>query len=71
VNCSADFLANTKRLLFVPVAYYAVLFLFFMFWIACMVSVESMGKIRPDPSNDTTSPYFPMKKDISWKDRRE
>lgn len=45
VNCSADFLAATKRLLFVPVAYYMVLFLFFLFWIACMISVMSMGNI--------------------------
>ena len=71
VNCSADFLAATKRLLAVPVAYYLVLFLFFLFWIACMISVESMGNITPDPTNKTTSPYFPMKKDISWADRRE
>lgn len=67
MNCSADFLANTKRLLGVPVAYYTMLFLFFLFWLACIISVESMGKITPDPS---VKPYIPLYKDVSWKDRR-
>ena len=69
VNCSADFLANTKRLLGVPVAYYSILFLFFLFWVACMISVESMGKVVPDPSNSLTSPYYPNKREVKWDDR--
>lgn len=68
VNSSADFLAHTKRLLFVPVAYYSVLFLFFLFWLACMISVESMGKITPDGEDNKL--YVPLKKHVTWEDRR-
>ena len=71
VNCSADFLANTKRLLGVPVAYYSILFLFFMFWVACMISVESMGEVIPDPSNTIYSPYYPNKREVSWVNKHE
>lgn len=59
VNCSADFLAKTKRLLAVPVLYYLFLFLFFLFWLACIISVESMGKIVPAPEGLV---YIPLNK---------
>lgn len=62
VNCSADFLAATKRMLGVPILYYVFLFLFFLFWLGCVISVECMGKIVPDP--DTIAGYVPLKKTI-------
>ena len=68
INSSADFLAHTKRLLVVPVAYYTVLFFFFIFWLACMISVESMGKITPKPKDEIT--YVPLLKEVTWEDRR-
>lgn len=69
VNCSADFLAATKRLLVVPVMYYIMLFLFFMFWLACIISVESMGRIEPAPGDGIV--FIPLDKDIEWDDRKE
>lgn len=69
VNCSADFLANTKRLLGVPILYYVALFLYFLFWLSCVISVECMGKIVPDPGDDLV--YVPLNKDINWGDRKE
>lgn len=45
INCSADFLAVTKRLIAVPFIYFVFMFLFFLFWLAAMISVESMGNI--------------------------
>jgi choline transporter-like protein 2/4/5 len=67
INCSADFLAATKRLIAVPFLYFICMFLFFMFWLASMISVESMGKIEAD----TSSPYVPMDKKVTWDDRKE
>jgi len=69
VNCSADFLAQTKRMLAVPLLYYVFLFFFFSFWLSCVISVMSMGKISPD-TNDTVT-YYPLKKDITWGDRKD
>jgi hypothetical protein len=45
INCSADFLAATKRLIAVPFLYFIFMFMFFLFWLASMISVESMGRI--------------------------
>lgn len=67
INTSADFLASTKRLLIVPFIYYAMMFLFFMFWLGAIISVESLGKISPDMN----PPYYPLKKKVTWDDRKE
>lgn len=69
VNCSADFLAQTKRVLFVPIVYYVFFFIFFLFWISCIISVESMGRIVPNPGNKVL--YIPLDKDVKWDDRRK
>lgn len=68
VNCSADFLAQTKRLLAVPILYYVFLFLFFLYWLACIISVMSMGRIVPQPDGLV---YVPLQKDIKWDDRKD
>jgi len=57
VNCSADFLAATKRLLSVPILYYLVLFCFFLFWLACVISVMCMGKIDAHPHGILYVPF--------------
>lgn len=67
INTSADFLASTKRLLIVPFIYYGFMFAFFLFWLGSIISVESLGKISPDLS----SPYIPLKKKITWDDRKD
>jgi len=48
INCSADFLAATKRLTLVPFLYFVFMLLFFLFWLASVISVESMGKIQAE-----------------------
>jgi hypothetical protein len=45
INCSADFLTETKRLIGVPILYYLMIFIFFLFWVTAMICVESMGNI--------------------------
>lgn len=67
INCSADFLASTKRLIVVPFAYFFFMFLFFLFWLASVISVESMGDIQAD--NDY--PHIPLAKSISWEGKGE
>jgi hypothetical protein len=66
VNASADFLAQTKRLLATPLVYFVFLFAFFLFWLSCIICVESMGQIVPDPKDK-----IPFDKDIKWDDRKE
>lgn len=68
INCSADFLAATKRVLTVPFLYYVFLALFFIFWLACVICVESMGRIEPNPGNKIA--YIPLDKNIEWDDRK-
>jgi len=68
VNTSADFLAATKRLLAVPLLYYFFLFLFFLFWVGCVICVESMGDIVPNPGDRIQ--YIPLDKDVNWGDKK-
>jgi choline transporter-like protein 2/4/5 len=69
INCSADFLAQTKRLIAIPFMYFICMFLFFLFWLASMISVESMGNIQAYDTN--SSHYLPLRKSITWDDRKE
>lgn len=62
-------MAGTKRVLAVPVLYYIFLFIFFLFWLACLISIESMGKIVPDPGSSLI--YIPFDKSVEWGDRPE
>lgn len=64
INCSADFLAATKRVLFTPIIYYVIMFGFIMFWLGCVISVESMGKIKAAPKEGKL--YIPFQKKIVW-----
>jgi hypothetical protein len=57
-------LTETKRLIGVPVLYYLALFLFFLFWLAAMISVESMGDIEPNMDDPV-----PLTKTIKWGDK--
>lgn len=69
VNASADFLAQTKRVLAVPVLYYVFLLMFFLFYMSCNISVRSMGKIEPNPDGGLA--YIPLKRKVTWGDRKE
>lgn len=61
-------MAATKRLLGVPILYYVILFMFFLFWIGCVICVESMGDIVPNPGDSVV--YIPLDKDVNWGDRK-
>lgn len=37
-----------------------------MFWLACVISVESMGTITPDPQPGSS--YKPLWKEVTWPD---
>lgn len=65
INCSADFLTETKKLIGVPILYYVMLFVFFLFWVGSMISVESMGNIQPKVTDS-----IPLSKTITWEDRK-
>lgn len=75
VNASADFLAQTKRLLVTPLVYFVFLFIFFLFWLSCIICVMSMGKITADPDQDKLidmgKPWVPLYKDVDWSDRKD
>lgn len=64
INSSADFLAQTKRIFIVPFTYNLILILFVFFWLACIVSVNCLGNIKPDPREGIA--YVPLKKKIKW-----
>lgn len=49
--------------------YYLVLFCFFLFWFSCIICVESMGEIKPNPGD--TILYIPFDKDVNWGDRKD
>lgn len=65
INSSADFLAQTKRIFIVPFTYNVILIGFLFFWLACIISVNCLGKITADPSTGGVG-YVPFKKHISW-----
>jgi hypothetical protein len=65
INSSADFLAQTKRIFIVPFSYNVILILFIFFWLACIISVNCLGNINPDPSTGGVG-YVPFKKTIKW-----
>lgn len=65
INCSADFLTETKKLIVIPILYYVMLFVFFLFWVGSMISVESMGNIQPKVTDS-----IPLSKTITWEDRK-
>lgn len=49
IDASADFLRETKRILFVPLLYFFLSMVFLIIWAACTANVISMNKIEADP----------------------
>lgn len=69
INSSADFLAQTKRIFIVPFTYNIILVLFVFFWLACIVSVNCTGNIKPDPT--IAGKYIPFRKSIDWEGKAD
>ena len=61
IDASADFLAGTKRLLFVPLLYFLLTVISFCLWVAAMAYVCSLNDISADP-------LIPQAKSLTWKD---
>lgn len=53
IDASADFLACTKRIIFVPVVYFLLTLLILILWIPSMLALATMGvtKVENDPDN--------------------
>lgn len=64
IDASADFLAETKRILLVPVLYFFISVIAFMVWVYAFMNVASMNEIKADQS------IIPQMKDVVWKDRK-
>ena len=45
IETAADFFADTKRIIFVPVLYFFIGISIFVMWIAAMICVASVGNI--------------------------
>lgn len=45
IDASADFLAETKRIIFVPVVYFVLILISISVWTGGFVSVYSLGKV--------------------------
>jgi len=60
IDASADFLATTKRIIFVPVLYFFLGMLVFMGWIFAFMNVASLNDIKPDTR------VIPQMKDVVW-----
>lgn len=61
IDASADFLAKTKRILFVPLLFFVLTVIAVLLWIPAVMCVVSMNKIEADP-------LIPQGKTITWKD---
>ena len=48
IETAADFFADTKRIIFVPVLYFFIGISIFVMWIAAMICVASVGNITVD-----------------------
>ena len=59
IETAADFFADTKRILFVPLLYFFVGILVFCMWIAGLICVASVGNIEADS-------YESQTKNIEW-----
>lgn len=61
IDASADFLAKTKRILFVPLLFFVLTVIAVLIWIPAAMCVISLNKIEADP-------LIPQGKTITWKD---
>ena len=66
VDASADFLADTKRVILVPFVYFVILIMFFFFYLGCIGSVYSMGDITADPNKTVAGVYIPQWKNVKF-----
>jgi len=48
IDASADFLAGTKRIIFVPVLYFFLQVIVFFVWLYAFLHVASMNEFKPD-----------------------
>jgi hypothetical protein len=64
IDASADFLAETKRIILVPVFYFFVTIIIFMSWVFAYLNVASMNEIKADTT------IIPQFKDLVWKDKK-
>jgi len=48
IDASADFLATTKRILFVPILYFFLTLIVALVWVSAFACVASMNKISAD-----------------------
>jgi hypothetical protein len=46
IDASADFLAKTKRIIFVPVFYFVLTAIIASIWVFCMLAINSIGEIK-------------------------
>jgi hypothetical protein len=61
VDASADFLADTFRIIFTPMFHFILTFIVLILWVAAMACVVSMNDIE-------ASPNFPQMKKLTWKE---
>jgi len=50
IETAADYFADTKRIVFVPIFYFFVAVISFVIWVAALVCVASIGDISVDPT---------------------
>lgn len=61
VDASADFLADTFRIIFTPMFHFLLTFIVLLLWVAAMACVISMNDIE-------ASTTFPQMKNLTWRD---
>ena len=61
IETAADFFADTKRVIFVPLAFFFAGVILFVLWVAAAFCVGSIGEI-------TDVDYVSQTKDIAWSD---
>ena len=61
IDASADFLASTKRIIFVPALYFILSIVAILIWAGCFVCVVALNKVEADT-------LVPQAKMIIWED---
>lgn len=61
IDASADFLASTKRIIFVPALYFILSIVAILIWAGCFVCVVALNKVEADT-------LVPQAKNIIWED---
>jgi len=47
IDAAADFTVGNKRVIFVPIVYFVISFIFMLLWIGSMACVASLNDIKP------------------------